>query len=115
MKRAILTMLSFILFSLLIACSAISPVDASSRAQWDFDHKVQFIQSKIEDNIYQLEIIPTNRTKFRQLSAFLLRKSLELCGGYQYKIQLIQGIEGVDDKRAMPNYITRSLIAKVEC
>lgn len=115
MNKTIVTILTFIIVNSLVACSTMSPSKASNRAQWDFDHKVQFIQSKIEDNIYQLEIIPTNRTKFRQLSAFLLRKSLELCGGYQYKIQIIEGIEGVDDKRAMPNYITRSLIAKVEC
>jgi len=83
--------------------------------QWDFDHNVQFTQTKLAKNTYQLEIIPNSKVNFERLATFLLRKSYNLCSGYHYKLEIIQGIEDFDDKRAMPNYVFPSLIAKVEC
>lgn len=84
-------------------------------AQWDFDHQVQFRQTEMANNSYQLEIIPNNKVTFTRISAFLLRKSYQLCRQYPYQLEILQGIEGFDDKRAMPNYIFPSLVAKVEC
>jgi len=99
------------------ACSVVNTQNLLNRsaAQWDFDHNVQFRQTKLAINHYQLEIIPNSKVKFERLASFLLRKSYNLCGHYHYKIEMIQGIEGFDDKRAMPNYIFPSLIAKIEC
>lgn len=107
-------------FYFCITLSACSVVDTqhnviNGAAQWDFDHSVQFRQIKLSTNHYQLEIIPNNKVNFERLATFLLRKSYRLCGGYYYKIEIIQGIEGFDDKRAMPNYIFPSLMAKVDC
>ena len=101
----------------LFACSVFDTKKSlnSGTTQWDFDHSVQFRQTKLAINHYQLEIIPSNKVKFERLATFLLRKSYRLCGGYHYKIEMIQGIEGFDDKRAMPNYISPSLIAKIKC
>lgn len=87
----------------------------SDAAQWDFDHDVQFIQTQLSHRLFQLEVIPNNKVSFERLSVFLIRKSYHLCKSYHYKLEMIQGIEGFDDKRAMPNYIFPSLIAKVEC
>jgi len=87
----------------------------NSSAQWDFDHSLQFRQVKITTKHYQLEVIPNNKVNFERLATFLLRKSYRLCGGYHYKIEMIQGIESFDDKRAMPNYIFPSLIAEIKC
>lgn len=83
--------------------------------RWDFDHQIQFRQTELTKNSYQLEIIPNNRVNFTRMSAFLLRQSYLLCRQYPYQLEILQGIEGYDDKRAMPNYIARSLIAKVKC
>jgi hypothetical protein len=107
----ILTIVSSSLFS----CSAINKNKEENVTQWDFDHHVQFIQSKLSKNNYQLEVIPNNNVRFEKLATFLLRKSYNLCRSYHFNIEMIQGIEGFDDKRAMPNYIQPSLIAKVEC
>ncbi len=90
-------------------------VNNVDNAQWDFDHQVQFIQTTLEERNYQLEMIPNKRVGFGRLSAFLLRKSYVLCGGYHYKVEMIQGIEGFDDKLAMPNYIHPTLIANIDC
>lgn len=113
MKKVISIIPWVVICSSLIACSGLAKNKSS--IEWDFDHNVQFTLTKLESNAFQLEIIPNNKVKFKQLSAFLLRKSYALCGGYHYKIEIIQGIEGFDDKRAKPHYITPSLLAKIEC
>jgi len=108
---------TLILSLALTGCANFDTVKANNNgaAQWDFDHDVQFRQTKLTTNHYQLEIIPNNKVGFERLATFLLRKSYSLCSDYHYKIEMIQGIEGFDDKRAMPNYIFPSLIAEVEC
>jgi len=109
------TILSFCIT--LTACANLNTKEIynNGKAQWDFDHHVQFIQTQLKKNSFHLEIIPNNKVKFKQLATFLLRKSFSLCGSYHYKLELIQGIESYDDKRAMPNYIFPSLMAIVEC
>jgi len=117
-------MLKMIKFSLMLliylsitACANIKTQQSNSGkvAQWDFDHHVQFIQIELASNHYQLEIIPNNKVNFEQLATILLRKSYRLCQHYHYKLEIVQGIEGFDDKLAMPNYIFPSLVAKVSC
>ncbi|WP_245942609.1 hypothetical protein [Candidatus Colwellia aromaticivorans] len=105
------------LFSAITSCTNLetSTNKDNSTTFWDFDHNLQFKQTKLADKHFQLEIIPNNKVNFERLATFLLRKSYRLCGGYHYKIEMIQGIEGFDDKRAMPNYIFPSLIAKIKC
>jgi len=101
----------------LSACANINTQNASNNgaAQWDFDHHVQFKQTQLANKHFQLEIIPNNKINFERLATFLIRKSYRLCGSYHYKLEMIRGIEGFDDKRAMPNYIFPSLMAEVEC
>ena len=101
----------------LSACANLKTPTAHNNGatQWDFDHGVQYRQTNLARKHYQLEVIPNKKVSFDRLSVFLLRKSYRLCGNYHYKLELIQGIEGFDDKHAMPNYIFPSLIAKIEC
>ena len=101
----------------LSACSLFNAnkIDNNGLAQWDFDHNVQFKQTKLAKKYYRLEVIRNDDVSFDRLATFLLRKSYNLCGSYLYQIEVIQGIEGFDDKRAMPNYIFPSLIAKIKC
>jgi hypothetical protein len=114
----IINVVTTLLFCLtLSACSVLDTKTSfnGGAAQWDFDHSVQFRQMKLPPNYYQLEIIPNNKVNFERLAVFLLRKSHEICGSYRYKVEIIRGVEDFDDKRVMPNYITPSLIAKLEC
>jgi len=117
MKKIILPLILFIIFSNITGCVNIKTkiVEHTDSLQWDFDHQVQFVQTTLEEHYYQLEIISNNKANFERLATFLLRQSYSLCGDYHYKIEIIQGIEGFDDKRAMPNYIFPSLMAKVQC
>ncbi|PHR83542.1 MAG: hypothetical protein COA59_12030 [Colwellia sp.] len=117
MKKIPQLILYAALLLIITSCTSLDTTinNDSSTSWWDFDHNIQFKQTKLASKYFQLEVIPNNEVGFERLATFLLRKSYRLCGGYHYKIEVIQGIESFDDKRAMPNYIFPSLIAKVKC
>ena len=117
MKKVILSLILLIIFSNITGCANLNAKNSerTDGIQWDFDHRVQFVQTQLENNKYQLKVIPNSRVGFGQLAKFLLRKAYSLCGSYHYKIEMLQGIQGVDDKKFMPNYIAPSLMANVEC
>ena len=114
-------MLRIIAFTFFVLTASVSANDdaplnkKNDGIQWDFDHQIQFIKTTISEHEYQLKIIPNNKVPFDRLSVFLLRKSYSLCQRYDYKLEILQGVEGFDDKRSMPNYIAPSLVANVEC
>ena len=99
--------------ALLSACA--SSNNANNNSQWDFDHNLQFRETKLTDNKYHLEIIPKNDTYFSQLATFLMRRSYQICGQYGYTLEVLQGIEGFNDREGLPNLIQSSLHANVEC
>lgn len=104
-----------LIFNSIIACTSLTSEAYQNAPQWDFDHQVQFIQTELAVNRYQLEIIQNNKVKFQQLSALLLRKSYLICGRYDYTLTIIKGIESFDHKRASPNLIRSNLVATLAC
>lgn len=111
----IINLTTIITFSILLSGCTTRLNKTETVTKWDFDHQVQFSQTTLSNKHYQLEIIPNKRVGFDSLATFLLRKSFKLCKSYHYNIEMIQGIEGFDDKRAMPNYIQPNLVAIIEC
>lgn len=103
-----------ILISLVLAsCSTIEPENGAS--QWDFDHNVQFRQTDIDENNYHIVVIPDVKTRFSKLATFLLRRSMDICQSYGFKIEVLSGVEDFDAKFASPNLIMSSLSANLEC
>jgi len=108
----------FILVCLLLSACTNDPnanPQGAMGAQWDFDHKLQYKQTKLADSSYQLEVIPNQKVNFERLSAFLLRRGYLICGQYGYKLELVTGVESFDFPRALPNLIMPNLTAKLEC
>jgi hypothetical protein len=103
-----------IIFTQVMMCSYASE-KTSGVLEWDFDHQLQFRHTEIADRRFRLEIIRMPKTQFSQLSVFLLRKSILLCGEYGYQITMLSGVEGFLEKKALPNYIQRNLIAEIAC
>lgn len=83
--------------------------------QWDFDHGVQYSQNQVTERQYQLKVFANDKTPFHKLSTFLIRQALKVCGQYGYKLEILSGVEGIDDRRVSPNYIQPSLKATLEC
>lgn len=98
---------------LLAACA--NTAKNSEHPQWDFDHNVQFQQKDLGDNRYYIKVVSTSKTRFSQLATFLMRKSLHICQSYGFKIEVLEGVEGFNDRRSFPNLIMDSLAANVEC
>ena len=111
-----LVILSISVVILLSSCSSqsVNVIDKKN-SQWDFDHKLQFKQTKIGENSYRIEVVRTNKVTFSQMTTFLIRHSNDVCGAYGYSIKVLGGVEMFTDKQAMPNLIMRSLIAEVNC
>ena len=103
---------AFMVF-LLTACA--NTARNSEQPQWDFDHNVQFEQKALGDNSYYIKVVSTSKTRFSQLATFLMRKSLEICQSYGFKIEVLKGVEGFNDRRSFPNLIMDSLAANIEC
>ncbi|MCJ8320914.1 MAG: hypothetical protein MJK12_14845 [Colwellia sp.] len=111
------------IFSLAILCvflSACSTVKTESNtdngdSRWDFDHNVQFKQTKLSENNYHLQVIPESNTHFSNLTTFMMRRSYQICGAYGFKIEVLNGIEKFTDKQSSPNLIVSSLSANIEC
>ncbi|RHW76254.1 hypothetical protein [Colwellia sp. RSH04] len=82
---------------------------------WDFDHEVRYNKTKLADNKYQLEVEANGQVAFERLATFLLRKSYQLCRGYGFQLEMLDGIESFDHYRATPNLIMSNLKANLEC
>ena len=107
------------LLSLVVLCvslSACSNIDTEKVAsRWDFDHDIQFKQTKLSENKYHLTVIPNSDTHFGELATFMMRQSYKICGTYGYTIEVLTGIEKFDDRKYSPNLIMPSLSANIEC
>lgn len=98
---------------MLVSCTS-APIK-NGQAQWDFDHHVQFKQSRINDNKYYLVVNANNKTNFSVLASFLMRRSLQLCKSYGFKIEVLAGVESYNHKVESPNMLMASLAVNVEC
>ena len=103
-----------ILASALTACSNHIEVP-NGASQWDFDHQVQFKQTNLSAGKYHLQVIAKPDVEFSRLATFLMRRSLRICQGYGFKIEVLSGVEGFDDKLSFPNMIMPSLSANIDC
>ena len=97
----------------LAACSNIETESGAS--QWDFDHNIQFKQTKLSENKYHLQVIPKSDSHFSKLATFMMRRSYEICGSYGFTIEVLKGIERFNDRLSFPNLIMPSLSANIEC
>ncbi|PCI62946.1 MAG: hypothetical protein COB35_01765 [Gammaproteobacteria bacterium] len=87
----------------------------NGQAQWDFDHHVQFKQTKITAHKYRLEVVANGKADFSVLATFLIRRSLDLCKSYGFKMEVLAGIESFNHQLESPNMLMPSLAANIEC
>ncbi|GLX85879.1 hypothetical protein tloyanaT_21310 [Thalassotalea loyana] len=104
-----------ILFTVLLSSCSQTITPSNGQSQWDFDHQVQFKQTKLEDNYYHIEVIPNSNIGFDRLATFLIRRSLDVCNAYGFKLEVLTGVESFTDRKAHPNKIFGSLAANLAC
>ena len=96
-----------------LACSSVAVPNGTS--QWDFDHNVQFKQTKLSEYKYHLEVVAKLDTHFSQLATFMVRRAYDICNSYGYTIEVLKGVEAFDDRRSFPNLIMSSLSVNITC
>ena len=108
--------ISFCLINI-TACSSLTKDHArfTGEKQWDFDHHLQFSEIELAPNHYQVRVFQINNVAFEKISAFIIRRGIIICQRYHYKIELLKGVEGVNDKKGSPNLILSDLVANIEC
>ena len=105
--------ITLLLLPMLNNC-AFSPIK-NGQTQWDFDHHLQFKQTQLADNRYHLVVVANNKTHFSQLATFLMRRSLEICQSYGFKMEVLAGVETFNHKLESPNRLMPSLAINLEC
>ncbi len=90
-------------------------VAGEKESNYDFNHKVHYKQKRIAPGQFQLELLTKEKTRFSQLATFLLRHAYNLCGGHEFELKILNGIEQFDDRNVSPNYIQPSLSAELVC
>lgn len=104
------------LFLILILTGCAQQTDYSQgQSQWDFDHNVQFSETRLSKNTFHIEIVPNKKIRFERLATFLMRRALDVCQSYGFKIEVLKGVEEYDDRRSFPNLIMPRLAANIEC
>ena len=106
---------SALVIALILGVSGCAVVVENGESQWDFDHQVQFKQTKLGEGHYKLKVIPQNKTRFNKLATFLLRQSKDICGSYGYSIKVLGGVQGFHEVEGAPNKIMSSLTAEIIC
>lgn len=96
-----------------VGCSSFSL--KSKDVNWDFDHGVKFSQMQVTADTYKLIVMSNNKTHFSRLSTFLLRQSYKICGHYGFTLEMLSGIEMIDERRISPSYIQPNLTANLSC
>jgi hypothetical protein len=85
------------------------------KSKWDFDHNVRYEKTKISEYKFNIEVIRTEDIDFSQISAFIIRKSFELCSNSRFSIGFESGVELFDDEKINRNSLKPPLVANVEC
>lgn len=108
--------LSMCLMLLVITgCMSTSGKSASENTSFDFDHGVFFEKEDLGENRFHILVRSDKRIQFNRLATFLIRKALQTCQSYGFKLEILEGVEEYDDRIAHPNLIIPSLSANLEC
>lgn len=126
--------MSYTIF-LFLSVSFFSHGEVTSR-EWDFDHRMYYSVIPLANKAFIIEVDTNNipkinqgikKTKkdkykgkktsfnFERGSALLIRKSLDLCKSYHYKLEILGGVIGVNDYKERPHLMHGKLKAKVIC
>lgn len=81
----------------------------------DFDHNVHYQLEQLDDKNYHLTVARLGKARFGKMNLFATRKARKICGKMGYSITYLDGVEGFDDRKGMPNYIFPSLKVKITC
>lgn len=100
---------------ILTGCMSTSGQSGTDTTSYDFDHGVFFEKEVLGENRFHILVRSDKKVPFNRLATFLMRKALQTCQAYGFKLEVLDGVEEYDDRLAHPNFIIPSLSANLEC
>ncbi|KTF18574.1 hypothetical protein [Pseudoalteromonas sp. 10-33] len=108
----------FIISSALVGLSSIGTAQADTiekEKSYDFDNKVHYYQTKIDDSNYKLEIQSDDYKHFANQSMFLLRHAERLCRGNTFMLKMLEGVQEYERFPTKPRAYQPPLTVLLQC
>ncbi|WP_442961397.1 hypothetical protein [Pseudoalteromonas sp.] len=116
MKGKMLNSLTIItILALLVGCNVALAEKGETEKLYDFDEKVHYYQTKIDDNNYHLEIQSDDYQHFKNQSVFLLRHADRLCRGNPFMLKVTDGVQEYDRFPTKPRKYQPPLTVLLQC
>ena len=104
-----------LLICLLWSFSLISSDFGKEQALYDFDHKISYRLTQLNETHYRLSVKEGNYEAFATQAIFLLRKSKEICGSERFNLAFGSGIQSYEKFPREPRADPGPLIAILQC
>ena len=104
--------------SALVALSSIGTVFAETiekEKSYDFDNKVHYYQTKIDNSNYKIEIQSDDYKHFANQSMFLLRHADRLCRGNTFMLKVLEGVQEYERFPTKPRAYQPPLNVLLQC
>ncbi|MGS0537211.1 hypothetical protein [Pseudoalteromonas sp. SaAl2] len=106
---------SIFIFIILAGCNTAYAEKGETEKLYDFDEKVHYHQTQIDDNNYHLEIQSDDYKHFKNQSVFLLRHANRLCRGNTFMIKVTDGVQEYDRFPTKPRKYQPPLTVLLQC
>ena len=99
----------------LMSCTVTHAEVGKTEKRYDFDDKVHYHQTQIDDNNYRLEIQSDSYQHFQNQSVFLLRHAQRLCKGSTFMLRVTDGVQEYERLPSKPRPYQPPLTALLQC
>ena len=82
---------------------------------YDFDNKVHYYQTKIDNSNYKIEIQSDDYKHFANQSMFLLRHADRLCRGRTFMLKVLEGVQEYERFPTKPRAYQPPLNVLLQC
>jgi hypothetical protein len=82
---------------------------------YDFDNKVHYYQTKIDNSNYKIEIQSDDYKHFANQSMFLLRHADRLCRGNTFMLKVLEGVQEYERFPTKPRAYQPPLNVLLQC
>lgn len=110
--------ISLVIGSTLLACSSVGTAfaeQAKTEKLYDFDNKVHYYQTKLDDDNYKIEIQSDDYKHFANQSVFLLRHANRLCFNKTFMLKVLDGVQEYESMPTNPRAYQPALSVLLQC
>jgi hypothetical protein len=88
---------------------------AATEKHYDFDNKVHYYQTQLDEHNYKLEIQSDDYPHFANQSVFLLRHASRLCFNQTFMLKVLEGVQEYQRFPTQPRAYQPPLTVLLQC